>query len=191
MEEFYRFSLRKDGRQSRCKICGNAGTAEWHKSHPEITAKQHKQYAIKNVDKLHSYITKYNFDNRVKRRAYSKEWVEQNRDKYRKTQRAWKTKNIESVRMRGRLYQAARRTGSDKQKPSFVQELMQIQGGLCVVCKVDIRNKFHLDHILPVSRGGSGEKDNLQLLCVNCNCRKSARHPDVFMKENLHANLRR
>lgn len=34
---------------------------------------------------------------------------------------------------------------------------------------------LHVDHIVPVSRGGLSEMDNLQTLCATCNFGKGAR----------------
>jgi hypothetical protein len=34
---------------------------------------------------------------------------------------------------------------------------------------------FHVDHIVPLSRGGQTHKDNLALACVTCSLRKAAR----------------
>jgi 5-methylcytosine-specific restriction endonuclease McrA len=33
--------------------------------------------------------------------------------------------------------------------------------------------KLHIDHVFPASRGGSSRFENLQLLCADCNLRKS------------------
>jgi 5-methylcytosine-specific restriction endonuclease McrA len=40
--------------------------------------------------------------------------------------------------------------------------------------------KLHVDHIVPVSMGGTNEMDNLQTLCDKCNGMKSDRLPDKF-----------
>jgi 5-methylcytosine-specific restriction protein A len=40
--------------------------------------------------------------------------------------------------------------------------------------------KLHVDHIVPVSMGGTNDIDNLQTLCDRCNAAKSDRLPDKF-----------
>lgn len=36
--------------------------------------------------------------------------------------------------------------------------------------------KLHVDHIVPVSRGGKSVMSNLQTLCEDCNCGKGNRY---------------
>ena len=43
--------------------------------------------------------------------------------------------------------------------------------GKCVKCGSE--NNIHYDHIIPISKGGSTIKENLELLCQNCNLSKS------------------
>jgi hypothetical protein len=47
----------------------------------------------------------------------------------------------------------------------------------CVKCgaKQDERTQLHVDHIKPVSRGGTNDPSNLQTLCARCNLGKGAR----------------
>jgi hypothetical protein len=46
--------------------------------------------------------------------------------------------------------------------------------------KAGPRNEFHIDHIHPVSKGGSNKIENLQVLCVKCNLSKGAKMPGTF-----------
>ena len=56
-------------------------------------------------------------------------------------------------------------------------EVLQRDGNRCVVCGQGAADgvTLEIDHILPVSKGGSDEKSNLQVLCTPCNRGKSNR----------------
>ena len=47
-------------------------------------------------------------------------------------------------------------------------------------------NNFHIDHIMPISAGGSNDDDNLQVLCLKCHQEKTENM--VFIKEFLKLN---
>lgn len=53
----------------------------------------------------------------------------------------------------------------------------------CVVCKKGPlkSNELQIDHIIPISRGGSFGVDNLQLLCVDCNQSKGTLTNELFL----------
>lgn len=53
------------------------------------------------------------------------------------------------------------------------QEVWSRDGGRCVECGSD--QDLHIDHIIPLSRGGSDTLENLQILCARCNLSKGNR----------------
>lgn len=57
------------------------------------------------------------------------------------------------------------------------------QKGRCAVCRARLVKSYHVDHIMPLARGGAHETANIQLLCAHCNCTKNAKHPLDFMQE--------
>lgn len=52
-------------------------------------------------------------------------------------------------------------------------------GGQCAFCSST--DKLCVDHIVPLSRGGTNDEDNLRLLCRTCNSRKGAKLDSEFL----------
>ncbi|MBF9060639.1 hypothetical protein HKCCSP123_15765 [Rhodobacterales bacterium HKCCSP123] len=50
-------------------------------------------------------------------------------------------------------------------------EVLERDGRRCVICGVSTRHDavLEVDHIVPVAKGGSDDRDNLQTLCFDCN----------------------
>lgn len=65
-----------------------------------------------------------------------------------------------------------------------VQKIGALQRWRCAACRCDLRRSgYHMDHIMPLAKGGAHAPRNVQLLCPTCNVRKSAKHPVDFMQE--------
>lgn len=56
-----------------------------------------------------------------------------------------------------------------------IKNLYVKQRGKCACCGERLFNKFEVDHIIPLSKGGSNSPENLQLLTPICNKRKGAK----------------
>lgn len=61
----------------------------------------------------------------------------------------------------------------------LVSEVRERAANLCEYCLLSQASQeatFHVDHIVPRSRGGATTLENLALACVSCSLRKAARH---------------
>lgn len=65
----------------------------------------------------------------------------------------------------------------------IAERLFKLQRGKCACCKQPLGDDYHMDHIMPLSLGGSNTDDNIQLLRAKCNQQKSAKHPVDFMQQ--------
>lgn len=54
-----------------------------------------------------------------------------------------------------------------------VRELYKNQRGKCFYCKKKVHDKYHVDHVVPLSKGGEDSLDNLVIACPKCNLSKS------------------
>ena len=59
--------------------------------------------------------------------------------------------------------------------------VMQKSGSVCVACGRD--QDLHVDHIVALSRGGSNEIENLQMLCARCNLSKGTKTMEEWQGE--------
>lgn len=70
-----------------------------------------------------------------------------------------------------------------------IRQQMVSQSGACAYCGADITQKYHVDHYIPLSMGGSNGAENIVLACPSCNCAKGSLMPDVFLRKILVRGL--
>jgi len=94
---------------------------------------------------------------------------------------AWKAANKEATSLHARAAKAKRRAAEGSYTRQDVERMMAEQAGCCAACPVDIREAFHVDHKIPLSRGGSNWPANLQLLCEPCNKSKGKKTMEEWL----------
>jgi 5-methylcytosine-specific restriction endonuclease McrA len=71
------------------------------------------------------------------------------------------------------------------------QELILRDGPACLWCGREVwRRDLTVEHLLPRSRGGSGEGRNVVLACRRCNRSRGSRPVDAYVRDRLEAGLR-
>ena len=79
----------------------------------------------------------------------------------------------------GEDQQQGRKTSPVKRgyiSPYMRNQVAQSQHWRCNICGKELDASFDLDHILPLSQGGSNDRSNLQAICHSpCHIEKSAR----------------
>lgn len=53
----------------------------------------------------------------------------------------------------------------------------------CHWCDAACESDYHVDHVMPLSKGGAHEKWNLAIACPPCNLKKNAKHPLDWLAE--------
>ena len=64
-------------------------------------------------------------------------------------------------------------------------EMIAEQGGLCPYCMAPLSGSIQLDHIHPVSKGGTDTRANLCVTCKSCNAGKKDRSLLIFLLSRM------
>lgn len=75
-----------------------------------------------------------------------------------------------------------RRRAAGKPPPrAELEAIWCLQHGRCAYCQRYVGSTYHIDHKLPITRGGTNDLSNLQLTCPRCNMRKGTLTHDEFL----------
>lgn len=150
-------------------------------------------YRAKNLDKCRAhdigryarnkeYFDAYREKNAERIRENRAKWTEANRERIAATNAAWLQNNLDKHRTHQHNRRAKKKANGGTLSPDIACRLLVAQRGKCACCKSKLGDKFHIDHIVPIARGGMNADDNVQLLCAHCNLSKGSKHPVDFMQ---------
>lgn len=104
-------------------------------------------------------------------------WGQENPEKVRANKRRWESRNPLAIIKRSSARRARERESAGAYRTDDVLDLLRIQRNECAICECSIACGYHVDHIIPLARGGTNWCGNLQLLCAKCNQQKSDKIP--------------
>lgn len=177
-------SSSKDGLSSYCKICAAEYSAIYRAANQEKLRANKRNYYASNREAISSQRKIYRDNNRESIRAAKKQYYEANKDKILAYYSQWRESNPEKSRLGGRQYYARKlATYSDAYTVADLAELLMEFQGRCAYCFVSLIGlSKHLDHVHPLSKGGTDTIDNLVYTCPTCNISKGPK----LLSEWLH-----
>lgn len=142
-----------------------------------------KEYYKKHTDREMAASERWKSDNRSQQIEYGKAYRAAHLEQARTRRKDWNTRNAEKVRITASNCKAKRRRAPGTHTLDDVRSIFSAQKGGCAYCKAALGDRYHIDHIVPIARGGANDRKNLQLLCSPCNHRKWAKMPLVWARE--------
>ena len=158
---------------------------KWKLAHPDKVKEHSKKYAAGHRDVINKAARLWRKANPERCAEYSVGSRDRRRGKISEYARQY-AKDHPERRSANETARRARKLGAPgRYSPDDVSSLKQKQGGKCgnLACRVVLR-EYHVDHVMPLSKGGSNWPENLQLLCPTCNVRKQAQSPEKWASRN-------
>ena len=190
LNDFYVNNSRKDGHTAYCKLC--------------IAINSHDYY-LRNKDKCKERIDRWVSENREYVRERGKKYRKDKPDIEFNKQKRYRERHKEQLYLKGKKYREEHKDyfyNKHRERQSLKngvsdgtvtleaeQTLFELQDGKCAYCGCDLNiNGKHLDHILPLSRGGQHSVSNVHWVCPKCNLSKGNKTEeewfDIMEKQN-------
>lgn len=198
-------------KSGRCRTCSLNSCAKYAVENKEKIAERSRRYLSENKEKIYSKNRQYQKENRKKVSQIGREWRLANIDHCRSKERKRRAESLKKVReyekdwhrrnpTKDREYKlrwleknpgadlawrANRRARCKNSEGSHtkedIQDIIRLQKNRCAICRVKMKSPC-MDHIIPLSRGGTNFRTNLQAVCRPCNSMKHAKDPVDFAR---------
>lgn len=172
----------KDGLSRLCSECKRQYQKDYHKMNPE-------KYSI--------YGKKWRDSNKEKKKEIDRIWVENNRDKSNLIKKRWKMNHKSQCSNMNKVYYQKNTAAINAYSAQWAKDNLEKRkltehrrrahkfgGGIFHVSDKDLKmllkrpcfycgeESKHIDHIVPLSRGGRHSIGNLTQACASCNLSK-------------------
>ena len=142
----------------------------------------HDAWRAANYDKVRATVYAWNAANHDRVKENATAWQSANPEKIKALATKWHAANPDAARIYAHNRRALKNQCGGKLSHNIREKLFKLQKGKCACCKKPLGDDCHLDHIVPLSKGGSNTDDNIQLLTQRCNNQKHAKDPIDFMQ---------
>lgn len=178
--EMVRARSKTDGHATVCRSCKRTESAQWHAANRERVKETKRKRYLADSERV-----------KAKAQAYR----EANPERVALVNRTWRSSNVERLREyraanseRRRAHRHARRArmmraASDAYTHAdFMAAMEERDVWRCSYCDGPAE---HVEHVIPLSRGGSNDVSNLTWACASCNLSKGARLLSEWLPSRL------
>ena len=166
--EFFKNKRTRDGLASNCKACVKESVARYRKTEKATAVRAKYEKSEKGKASKTKYQAKY-------QRTEKGKAV---RVKYCKTEKGKAVAAAAAHRRRAKMKNNGGTLNKDQ-----IQEIQSTPDKKCFWCETECNENYHLDHIVPVSKGGRNSRCNIAISCQPCNNKKRNKDLSQWLKE--------
>jgi 5-methylcytosine-specific restriction endonuclease McrA len=170
-----------------CRKCGNERAKQWHRDNAEYSNARNRAIYAANPEKNRAEsLAYYHANKKVTLEKRARERAE-NGDRIRELDRAaakrWRAAHpFEAKQWSAKQRAIKRNAKTEPISKKQIDNLLVKQRGRCAICGKKMK-AWHVDHIVPLSKGGEHGIKNFQLTHPRCNMTKKAQHPIDYMQK--------
>jgi len=158
-------------KNGKCKHCADERSRKYYESHAEEIKINARTWKQENADRKKELDRRWQIENKERSNGHKQRWLRDNREKAKEAAKRWRQRNPDKKI----AIEENRRARKQKAGGSFTaaewRDLVQHYGNKCLNCgRVDVQ--LTVDHIVPISKGGGSDIENIQCLCLQCNSSK-------------------
>src|SRR6266478_5013751 len=192
------FSLHKQGTnclRAQCKICERNYTKQYKIQHPDKVIQWDKKFRATHVEKLKNDAKKRYLKNRTKVIKAATQWQKDNPDRVKVSRAGYRSRHKVQIRQTKRdyyrsnptqsiakcaRYRARKRNALGTYTSTDILKQLKRQRNQCYWCNCTLDNTYHVDHVVPLARGGSNFPENIVIACPHCNQSRGAKLPSEW-----------
>jgi hypothetical protein len=171
-EEFSHSESSSDGLNSYCKECRAALTRQHYTDHIEVYRERARTAGPARRQKYRSSRQEWYNRHRVERNAWRRVYWAANRQKLMEATADWARRHPEEISEKNRRRYARSRGVTPELTVGEWSALLAAYGLRCAYCRKALGSRVTLDHMIPLSRGGTHSLDNIVPACLTCNSSK-------------------
>jgi 5-methylcytosine-specific restriction endonuclease McrA len=200
--------LPKDLKDRISKAVLNSPVYQKHRNTITSLTKEEKdikrrEYRLKNADKVaiwkkrdyekhkDKYIkrSKQHYeDNKEDKKKYSREYQQEHIKYVVERIHIWKKENPEKVRSYSENRRSRKKQCGGYVSADDITTQYNKQDGKCFWCSIQVEDNYHIDHKIPLSKGGLHLPHNIVISCPKCNLTKNNKMPDEFLSTRESAS---
>lgn len=176
IDAFSKNKSKNDGRATQCKMC----TAAYRAANRDKFAARQIAYRNHHKDKMDASQTKWRSKHQKELTAYHAAWVTKNRDAVSVHQRHYRQRHPDQIRANTHRRRAIKKAVGGTHNAIDIRRQGEVQKWRCWWCGEDCKDNYHIDHLVPLARGGHNDPGNIVIACPYCNMSKNDKLPDEW-----------